>query len=62
MARYTELTDEQKRELIFTPEERSQLEEAKKRPIEYDDDCPPVTAEKAVKVRRVNPVGEVRRA
>ena len=62
MARYSELTDEQKQELLFTPEERSQLDEAKKKPIVYDFDCPAVTPEKAVKFRRVNPVGEVRRA
>ena len=62
MARYSELTDEQKRELVFTAEERSQLDEAKKKPIVYDSDCPAVTPEKAVRFRRVNPVGEVKRA
>ncbi len=54
MARYSDLSEEQKRELIFTPEERAQLDEAKKRPIVYDADCPAVTPEKAVKFKRVH--------
>lgn len=62
MARYTDLSEEQKRELVFTAEERRQLDEAKKKPIVYDSDCPAVTPEKAKKFRRVNPVKQIKRA
>ena len=36
MVRYNELSEEQKKELIFTPEERKQLDKARKKPIVYD--------------------------
>ena len=51
MVRYTDLTEEQKQELLFTSEELKQLDEARKKPIVYDD-CPAVTPEKAMKFRR----------
>ena len=54
MASYIDLSEEQKQELLFTAEERQQLDEARKRPIVYDEDCPAVTPEKAVKFRKVN--------
>lgn len=56
MVRYDELSEEQKKELIFTPEERKQLDEARKKPIVYDSDCPAVMPEKALRFRRVHPV------
>ena len=55
MARYSDLTEEQKKELLFTPEERRQLDEARNKPIVYDEECPPVTPEMAIKFRRANP-------
>ena len=60
MVRYEELTDEQKRELVFSEEERRQLDEAKLRPIVYDEDCPAVTPEKAVQFRRVHPSRKIK--
>lgn len=54
MVKYSELSEEQKKELVFTPEERKQLDEARKKPIVYDEDCPAVTPEKALRFRRVN--------
>ena len=55
MVKYSELSEEQKKELVFTPEERKQLDEARKKPIVYDEDCPAVTPEKALRFGRVNP-------
>ena len=40
---------------ILTDEEIKQLEEAKKKPIVFDEDCPETTPERAIKFRRVNP-------
>ena len=39
----------------FTEEELAELERARKMPITFDEDCPEVTPEKALKFRRVNP-------
>ena len=39
-------------ELTFTVEE---IKKAREMPIVFDEDCPEVTPEKAVKYRRVNP-------
>ena len=54
MVRYSELSDEQKKELLFTDEERRQLDEAKDRPIVYDEDSPAVTPEMALRFYRAN--------
>ena len=62
MVKYTDLSEEQKKELLFTPEERQQIDDARKRPIVYDEDCPPVTPEKAMRFRRVNPDRLIKRA
>ena len=62
MVRYDELSEEQKKELIFTPEERKQLDEARKKPIVYDSDCPAVTPEKALRFHRVHPVQQIKNA
>ena len=43
------------KELEFSKEELEELERAKKMPIPFDEDCPEITPEKAVKFRRVNP-------
>lgn len=43
------------KELKFSKEELEELERAKKMPITFDEDCPEITPEKAVKFRRVNP-------
>jgi len=42
-------------ELAFTEEEQKELQEARKRPIVFDEDCPETTPERAIKFRRVNP-------
>ena len=43
------------KELEFSKEELEELERAKKMPITFDEECPEITPEKAVKFRRVNP-------
>ena len=40
---------------ILTDEEIKQLEDAEKKPIVFDEDCPETTPERAIKFRRVNP-------
>ena len=39
----------------FTPEELAELENARKMPITFDEDCPETTPERAIKFKRVNP-------
>ena len=48
-------TKEQLQELAFTKEELDRLAAAKKMPLTFDEDCPPTTAETALRFRRVNP-------
>ena len=55
MVKLDELSQAVKEELAFTPEELRELEEARKRPITFDEDCPETTPERAVRFRRVNP-------
>ncbi len=55
MVNINSMTEELKRELAFTEEELKELEEARKMPIIFDEECPEVTPEKAVRFRRVNP-------
>ena len=50
----SKLTPEQIAELAFTQEEREQLKKARMMPITYDEDCPPVTPERARNFRRAN--------
>lgn len=38
----------------LTPEQKMELEEAKKLPFVYDEDCPPLTDEQLRKFRRVH--------
>ena len=46
----------------LTPEQINQIEEADKKPIVFDDDCPETTPEKAVLFKRVNPPRRIARA
>ena len=50
-----DFTKEQLAELAFTEEELRELENARKMPIVFDEDCPEVTPEQPVKFKRVNP-------
>ena len=42
-------------ELTFTAEEIEEIKNAREMPIVFDEDCPEVTPEKAVKFHRINP-------
>ncbi len=55
MVNISKYTPQQLAELAFTEEERKELAEARKMPISYDEDCPPVTPERARNFRRANP-------
>lgn len=49
------MTFEYDEELAFSDEELRELERARSMPITFDEDCPEITQEMAVKFRRVNP-------
>lgn len=49
------MTKEMMQELAFSDEELRELERARSMPITFDEDCPEITPERAVKFRRVNP-------
>ncbi len=49
------LSDELKRELAFSEEEKKELEKARSMPITFDADGPETTPERALRFRRVNP-------
>ena len=55
MVNMIELSDETKRELAFSEEEKKELERARTMPITFDEDCPETTPERALRFRRVNP-------
>lgn len=55
MVNANEMTSTLEKELAFTKEELAELEQARKMPITFDEDCPEITPEKALKFRRVNP-------
>lgn len=55
MVNMNSISEEMKKELAFTEEELKELEQARKMPITFDEDCPEVSPEKAIKFRRVNP-------
>ena len=59
MANAADLTREVISELAFTPEELKELERARTMPITFDEDCPEITPEQAMKFRRVNPVRRI---
>ena len=44
-----------KEDMAFSREELEELERARMMPITFDEDCPEVTPEMAVRFRRVNP-------
>ena len=54
MVNISKLTEQQIQELAFTEEERAQLAKARNMPITYDEDCPPVTPERAKNFRRAS--------
>ena len=56
MVNAVDLTAEKINELAFTQEELDELERARSVPIVFDEDCPEITPEQAMKFRRVNPV------
>ena len=55
MVSMTDLPKKVLEELAFTAEEQKELENARKMPITFDEDCPETTPERALKFRRVNP-------
>ena len=55
MVNTTELTEEIRKELTFSEEDRKALERARSMPITFDEDCPETTPERALRFRRVNP-------
>ncbi len=59
MVNAVDLTAEKINELAFTQEELDELERARSVPIVFDEDCPEITPEQAMKFRRVNPVKRV---
>ncbi len=55
MVNISKYTPQQLAELAFSEEERRQLAKAREMPITYDEDCPPVTPERARNFHRANP-------
>ena len=46
-------------ELAFTQQELEELKRARALPIVFDEDCPEITPEQAVRFKRVNPIKRV---
>lgn len=44
------------KEIVFTQDDMDELARLEDRPITFDEDCPEVTPEQAIRFRRVNPV------
>ena len=61
MVNNDERTKEQQHELAITQDELKALENARKMPITFDDDCPETTPERAVLFKRVNPPRRIAR-
>jgi len=59
MVNTTDLTREERSELALTQKELEELERARAMPITFDEDCPEITPEQAIKFRRVNPIKHV---
>ena len=55
MVSLSEFSKELINELAFTAEEKKELDNARKMPITFDEDCPETTPERALKFKRVNP-------
>ncbi|MBR5969608.1 MAG: hypothetical protein IK016_04600 [Lachnospiraceae bacterium] len=49
------MSEEMKKELAFSEEEKQEIRAAHLMPITFDEDCPETTPEQAIKFRRVNP-------
>ena len=47
-------------EMTFNKEELKEIKKAREMPVVFDDDCPEVTPEKAMKFRRINPRRQVK--
>ena len=47
-------------EMTFNKEELKEIKRAREIPVVFDDDCPEVTPEKAMKFRRINPRRQVK--
>lgn len=56
MASSDNMTREEMSELAFTQKELEELKRARTMPIVFDEDCPEITPEQAVRFRRVNPI------
>ena len=59
MVNISKLTPEQLQELMFTAEEQQELTAARAKPFVYDEDCPPVTAERAKYFHRAHRTGKI---
>lgn len=55
MVNMNTMTEEMEKELAFTEEELTELEKAREMPVTFDEDCPEITPEKAIRFQRVNP-------
>lgn len=55
MVSFNELSKRQIEELAFTEEELKELENARRMPVTFDEDCPETTPERALRFKRVNP-------
>ena len=55
MVNMNEMTKELADELAFSQQDLEELERARNMPITFDEDCPEVTPEMAVRFHRVNP-------
>ena len=44
------------KEIVFTQSDLDELARLENRPVAFDEDCPEVTPEQALRYRRVNPV------
>ena len=44
------------KEIVFTQADMDEIVRLANRPITFDEDCPEVTPEQAIRFRRVNPV------
>ena len=44
------------KEIVFTQDDMDELARLEERPITFDEDCPEVTTEQAIRFHRVNPV------
>lgn len=55
MVNMSEMTSGLMKELSFSAEELKELEIAQNKEIVFDEECPEITPEKALKFKRVNP-------